>query len=81
MKKSQMTRCVLKVLKKWENSTPSPRMANKIIDVMVEAGMLPPRSQQRDLGCECGCKGWCPKGHDWDYEHMPAGSMQTPRNY
>lgn len=76
-----MKRKILKLLKTWDGCQKTMETANDILDLVVKEGMLPPKSYQRDLGCECGCKGWCPKGNDWDYEHIPIGDMQTNRKY
>ena len=72
MKKSYMINKIESLLKIKSNAT-------DILDMLVKEGMLPPYSKQRDLGCECGCHGWCSKGHDWDYEHLPDNSFQTNR--
>lgn len=80
MKKSQALRKILRKLQEWENSRLEMKTAKELMEVIEkEIGMLPPWSSQRDFGCECGCKGRCPKGHGWDSEYLPIGSYQTER--
>ena len=51
------------------------------LNLVLKKGM-PPYSNQKDLDCECGCQGNCPKGYDWDYEHLPKDAYQaTDRSY
>lgn len=81
MKRSQVVAKLTKLLKTYENSKLDRETSRTILSMLEENGMLPPWSSQRDLGCECGCKGWCPKGYKWDYEHHPKGAFQTDRIY
>lgn len=81
MKKTQAQRAVLKVLRDWEGSMMEMRTAKEVIDALVKIGMLPPFSCQADLSCECGCKGRCPKGNNWDDEKLPIGANQVQRIY
>lgn len=79
MKRSKVVRKLVKLLETWEGSKLEAKTAREILDLLTgkEIGMLPPFSKQADLGCECGCKGRCPKGHEWDYEHMKENAMQV----
>lgn len=70
MKKSKMLGYIWEVLYK---STDIYEEDLKIIaeDILakIEAhGMTPPYSKKQDLGCECGCKGRCEIGENWEYE-------------
>lgn len=79
MKKSTLAE---KVLQQMEGRTiRSKRDVYDLIDALTELGVLPPYSKQADLSCECGCKGRCPRGHAWDYEHLPEGAYQVERVY
>lgn len=73
MKRSAMIKRLKRILEKNENSKATTAAANEILECVLEAGMEPPFSKQRDLGCECGCHGWCAKGNSWDYEHELTG--------
>lgn len=83
MKKSTVVRKLVKLLKDWESSKLDAKCANQILALLTseEIGMLPPFSNQKDLGCECGCRGRCVKGHEWDYSHLPEGALQGERIY
>ena len=63
----------------FKDSEAVDEVAEAILKAVMKAGMLPPWSNQRDLGCECGCKGYCPNGNHWDYENTPEGALQTPK--
>ena len=81
MKRSYVVKRIARLLKQELQGAENRRLAGKILDSIEAAGMKPPWSNQADLGCECGCKGRCPKGRNWDYEHMPNGAMQVSPIY
>lgn len=79
MKKSTAKRKLVKLLKTWEGSQLNAKLAGEILDLLTskDVGMVPPFSRQQDLGCECGCKGRCPRGNKWDSEGLPEGANQV----
>ena len=42
MKKSQMIRKMMKVLKTWEDCKLEPKLAHQLLDLLEANGMLPP---------------------------------------
>lgn len=81
MKKSKVLRKLTKLLQTWEGSKLEGRTSKEILELLEKEGMLPPFSKQADLGCECGCKGRCAIGHDWDNERLPDGANQVDVYY
>ena len=74
MKRSKVLKKIEKLLYKHVGGIdPSPidfvDAAEAVLEAVEKMGMKPPHSKERDLDCECGCKGWCAKGNHWDYEH------------
>lgn len=79
MKRSKVLRKLTRLLATWEGSKLTGETSKEVLALLEKEGMLPPHSNQADLGCECGCKGRCPRGNEWDYEHAPDGAYQTVR--
>jgi hypothetical protein len=66
MKKTEMDRRVLKILRDWDGCQKTMETAREIIDMMVGEGMEPPFSSELTTGD--GCKGIYPRGNEWDPE-------------
>lgn len=66
MKRKDMLKKLYKVADDFMDSPDKRNLVDVLLDASVKLGMLPPYSKQKDLGCECGCKGRCEKGHEWD---------------
>lgn len=81
MKKSKIIRKLTALLRSYEDSELGPQQAREILDLLEKEGMKPPFTKQRDLGCECGCHGWCAKGYEWDYEHDLTGEFAKDGRY
>ena len=67
MKRSEMVKNILKVLKKNEDCTLGTKVAKELLDVIEAAGMVPPMIREKSFICEADGR-MSYAVHEWEPE-------------